>query len=293
MREKLSLSRRALCLAAGAFASIWMLGATSGALAQDAPAGINTEATIQAAIAYGLSGTFDPLNASGAVTVAANWHVFEGLVDLDPATRVPYAALAAEMPVSEDGLNYTIKLREGAVFHNGAPVTADDVVFSFERVLDPESKSLFRSFVAAIDKVEAVSADTVKITTKFPFSLFNERLGSVKIVPRAAVEADADAFGKQPIGTGPYKLISAVPEDRLRTQRRLYRPASGAVQGHGLEPDLGPERPRQRAVVRYGDGDRGRALYRHRRRGRHRDSREGAVLRTAVRDVQHLGPAVR
>ena len=219
MREKLSLSRRALCLAAGAFASMWMLGATSGALAQDAPAEINTEATIQAAIAYGLSGTFDPLNASGAVTVAANWHVFEGLVDLGPATRVPYAALAAEMPTSEDGLSYTIKLREGAVFHNGAPVTADDVVFSFERVLDPESKSLFRSFVAAIDKVEAVSADTVKITTKFPFSLFNERLGSVKIVPRAAVEADPDAFGKQPIGTGPYKLISAVPEAQIVFER--------------------------------------------------------------------------
>lgn len=211
------ISRRALCLAAGAFASMWVLGA--GAYAQDVPAGIEPDATIQAAIAYGLSGTFDPLSASGAVTIAVNWHVFEGLVDLDPVTREPYAALAAEMPVSEDGLTYTIKLRDGAVFHDGTPVTADDVVFSFDRVLDPESKSLFRSFVAFIDSVEAVSADTVKITTKYPFSLFNQRLGSVKIVPRAAVEADADAFGKQPIGTGPYKLISAVPEAQIVFER--------------------------------------------------------------------------
>jgi peptide/nickel transport system substrate-binding protein len=73
--------------------------------------------------------------------------------------------------------------------------------------------------VAFIDSVEAVSADTVKITTKYPFSLFNQRLGSVKIVPRAAVEADADAFGKQPIGTGPYKLISAVPEAQIVFER--------------------------------------------------------------------------
>ncbi|MBN9331928.1 ABC transporter substrate-binding protein [Devosia sp.] len=211
------ISRRALCLAAGAFASMWVLGA--GAYAQDVPAGIDPDATIQAAIAYGLSGTFDPLSASGAVTIAVNWHVFEGLVDLDPVTREPYAALAAEMPVSEDGLTYTIKLRDGAVFHDGTSVTADDVVFSFDRVLDPESKSLFRSFVAFIDSVEAVSADTVKITTKYPFSLFNQRLGSVKIVSRAAVEADADAFGKQPIGTGPYKLISAVPEAQIVFER--------------------------------------------------------------------------
>lgn len=210
--QKLTLSRRAVCLAAGAFASAWMLG--SAAFAQDTPAGIDTEATIQAAIAYGLSGTFDPMSASGAVTVAVNWHVFEGLVDLDPVTREPYAALAAAMPTSDDGLAYTIQLRDGAVFHDGSPVTADDV-FSFERVLDPESKSLFRSFVAFVDSVEAVSDNTVKITTKFPFSLFNERLGSVKIVPRAVVEADADAFGKQPIGSGPYRLVSAVPEAQI------------------------------------------------------------------------------
>jgi peptide/nickel transport system substrate-binding protein len=215
---KFAISRRALCLAASAMATLCVLGAPR-AIAQQV--NIDPEATIQAAIAYGLSGTFDPLNASGAVTQAVNWHIFEGLVDLDPVTRKPYAALAASMPVTEDGLSYTVKLRDGAVFHNGMPVTADDVVYSFKRVLDPESKSLFRSFVSFIDKIEAVSDDTVKITTAFPFAfeLFNQRLGSVKIVPRASVEANADAFGKQPIGTGPYKLISAVPEAQIVFER--------------------------------------------------------------------------
>lgn len=211
-----AISRRAFGFLAGALASTYLFS-SAGAFAQSAE--IDPDATIQVAIAYGLSGTFDPLNASGAVTQAANWHVLEGLVDLDPASRKPYAALAAEMPKSDDGLSYTIKLREGAVFHNGAPVTAEDVVFSFTRVLDPESKSLFRSFVSFIDKVEAVSADTVKITTKFPFSLFNERLGSVKIVPKAAVQADADAYGKLPIGSGPYSLVSAVPEAQILFSR--------------------------------------------------------------------------
>ena len=177
------------------------------------------DAALLAGISYGLSGSFDPLTASGAVTQAVNWHLFESLVNLDPVTRLPYAALAAEMPTSEDGLTYTIKLREGATFHDGSPVTADDVAFSFARVQDPDSASLFRSFITFIDKVEAVADDTVVVTTKFPFAQFNERLGSVKIVPRAAVEADAEGFGKLPIGSGPYKLISAVPEAEIVFER--------------------------------------------------------------------------
>lgn len=214
----LGISRRALCMAAGAFASLSLLG-MSAAIAQQSTDNIDLDATIQAGIAYGLSGTFDPLSASGAVTVAANWHTMEGLVDLDPVTRVPYAALASEMPTSADGIEYVIKLRDGAVFHDGTPVTAEDVVFSVERVLDPESNSLFRSFVSFIDKVEVVDATTVKFTNKFPFSLFNERIGSIKIVPKALVEADPEAFGKLPIGTGPYKLISAVPEAEILFER--------------------------------------------------------------------------
>ncbi len=208
-----AISRRLLLTTASALTALLVLGAGSGVMAQQAET--DPEATIQVGIAYGLSGSFDPLNASGAVTLGANWHVFEGLVDLDPVTRKPYAALAAEMPTTTDGTTYVIKLRDGATFHNGSPVTADDVVFSYSRVMDPESKSLFRSFVSFIDKVEAVDAQTVRITTKFPFSLFNERLGAVKIVPKAAVEADAEGFGKLPVGSGPYKLVSAVPEDKI------------------------------------------------------------------------------
>lgn len=207
------LSRRFLLQSACALSLTLSMGLTAPAFAQSAET--DPDATLEVAIAYGLSGSFDPLNASGAVTLGANWHVFEGLVDLDPVTRKPYAALAAAMPTTSDGTTYDIKLRDGATFHDGSPVTADDVVFSYSRVMDPESKSLFRSFVSFIDKVEAVDAQTVRITTKFPFSLFNERLGAVKIVPKAAVEADAEGFGKLPVGSGPYKLVSAVPEDKI------------------------------------------------------------------------------
>ncbi|WP_232331319.1 ABC transporter substrate-binding protein [Agromyces laixinhei] len=185
-----------------------------------APAGeVDSSATIEAGISYSLGGSFDPMLASGAVTQAANWHIFEGLVDLDPVTREPYAALAADMPTEIDDTTYEIDLREGATFQNGDPVTVDDVIFSYERVMNPDTGGFFASFVDFINTVEAVDEDTVRITTDYPFSLFNERLGVVKIVPKALVEADAEAFGALPVGSGPYSLVSATPDEALVFER--------------------------------------------------------------------------
>lgn len=194
-------------------------GATPGADGAADSGEIDKDAVIEAGISYSLNGSFDPMVASGAVTVSANWHIFEGLVDLDPVTQEAAPALAADLPTKVDETTYEVDIREGATFQNGDPVTSDDVVFSYERVLDPANNSLFLSFVDFIDTVTAVDEDTVRITTDYPFSLVNDRLGVVKIVPKSVVEADAEAFGSNPIGTGPYKLASAVPEDKLVFER--------------------------------------------------------------------------
>jgi len=186
-------------------------GASAGA--------VDPDAIIEAGISYTLNGSFDPMVASGAVTVSANWHVFEGLVDLDPVTQEAAPALAADLPTKVDDTTYEIDLREGATFQNGDPVTADDVVFSYERVLNPDNNSLFRTFIDFVDTVTAVDEDTVRITTDYPFSLIEERLGVVKIVPKAVVEADPEGFGANPVGSGPYSLVSAVPEDKLVFER--------------------------------------------------------------------------
>lgn len=110
--------------------------------------------TIEAGIAYPISTGFDPLTSSGASSMAANLHIFEGLVDLHPATRKPYLALAAAEPEKIDDVTYRITLRDGAKFHNGNPVTTEDVVYSFERVLDPAKASLFAQFIPFIDTVK-------------------------------------------------------------------------------------------------------------------------------------------
>ena len=174
----------------------------SGAPAGDA----DPDGHISAAISYELgTNGYDPMTTSAALTVAVNWHTLEGLTELHPVNREVHAALATEIP-SADGDTVDITLREGAVFHDGSPVTAEDVVFSFGRVQDPDNASLYSQFIPFIESVEAKDETTVTFTLAHPTGVFAERLSTVKIVPKAAVEADATEFDSNPVGSGPWKM---------------------------------------------------------------------------------------
>ncbi|MEE1739092.1 ABC transporter substrate-binding protein [Streptomyces sp. BE147] len=171
--------------------------------------------TIEAGLSYPLSTGFDPMITSGATPYAANMHIFEGLVDLDPATLVARPALATEMPKKINATTYRATLRDGATFHDGSPVTADDVVFSFERILDEKNASLMAQFVPFIDTVTAVDAKTVEFKLKYAFALFPSRIAVARIVPKKIVEADAKGFDAKPVGSGPYRFIEATREDKI------------------------------------------------------------------------------
>lgn len=174
---------------------------------------------IEAGISYTLSTGFDPMVATGAAPVAANMHIFEALVDLDPATREPYAALAAALPEVGEEETLRIEIRDGATFHDGSPVRAEDVVYSFERVLDPDNNSFMAPFVSFIDSVTEVDDTTVEFTFAHTFPLAAERLAAVKIVPKEVVEADRDAFDASPVGSGPFRLVSATSEEQIEFER--------------------------------------------------------------------------
>lgn len=181
-------------------------GSTSTTSAATAAGSASADGTIKAAISYELgTNGYDPMTTSAALTVAVNWHTLEGLTEIDPATRKTYAALAKELP-SADGTTVDVALRDGAVFHDGTPVTAEDVVYSFERVLDVANASLYRQFIPFIDKVAKKDETTVTFTLKHPTGVFADRLAVVKIVPKAAVEKDKKAFDANPVGTGPWKM---------------------------------------------------------------------------------------
>ncbi|WP_324681459.1 ABC transporter substrate-binding protein [Bibersteinia trehalosi] len=207
--------RHFMKLMAGVSAGFAFSG-TLGTFSPNAFAAPVAGSTIEAGIAYPISTGFDPLTSSGASSLAANLHIFEGLVDLHPATRQPYLALAAKEPEQIDDTTWRIELREGAIFHNGNAVTTEDVVYSFERVLDPAQASLFAQFIPFIESVKAIDDKVVEFKLKYPFALFKERLTIVKIVPKALIEANGQqAFDAHPVGTGPYKFISAVKDDRI------------------------------------------------------------------------------
>lgn len=222
-------SRRSFLKLTGAFgaaaaftASLAACGApaptSTGAAANTAP--VNKDLTIEAGISYALSTGFDPLSSSGATPLAANLHVYEGLVELHPATREPYNALAAADPKQVNATTYRVTIREGAKFHDGTPVTAEDVVFSFTRIMDPANKSLFSQFIPFIKDVKAVDAKTVEFSLNYAFPGFAPRISVVKIVPKALTNFplgsdQLKAFDAKPVGTGPYKLISAVKDDKI------------------------------------------------------------------------------
>lgn len=242
-----------------------------------APTSGNADGTITAAISYELgTNGFDPMTTTSALTVAANWHTMEGLTEILPSgNRDVYPALGAALPKMVDDTTYEVTLRNNAVFHNGSPVTADDVVFSFTRVLDPASKSLYSQFIPFIDSVAKKDDKTVTIKLKYPFSLVAERIAVVKIVPQAAVQADAKAFDANPIGTGPWKMTdnSAASKEVKFERNDAYtgtRPAkaksmvwkvmpddatrsnaltSQAVQAMDLVPDLSVETLKTSAAV--------------------------------------------
>lgn len=276
-----STSRRSFLRVAGALGSAAAITAALAACGttpaeREQPAGdasaaaeANENGTITAAISYELgTNGFDPMTTSSALTLAANWHTMEGLTEIMPSgDREVYAALGADLPEQVDDTTYEVTLREGAVFHDGSPVTTDDVVFSFERVLNPENNSLYSQFISFIESVEAKDEQTVTINLQYPFSLVAERLPVVKIVPRAAAEGNADAFDANPVGTGPYRMTDnsatsgeirfernedytgsrparaatmiwrVMPDDATRTNALT----SGAVQAMDLVPDLSVE----------------------------------------------------
>ena len=194
-------------MAAGFAAALAACGGSSGGSGASDAGSANPDGTITAGISYelGTSG-YDPMTTTAGLTVAANWHTLEGLTELDAVSREAYAALGKDLPMKVDDTTYEVALRDGAKFSDGSDVTVEDVVFSFERVLDPANNSLYSQFLTFLESVTAKDDTTVTIKTKHPYSLVAERLSTVKIVPKAVVKADPKAFDMNPIGSGPYKM---------------------------------------------------------------------------------------
>jgi peptide/nickel transport system substrate-binding protein len=179
-----------------------------------APAAAAPEGQMVWAVHVSLAPTwFDPAETPALLTP---FMVLYGLHDalVKPMPGQPMApSLAESWTAARDGLSYDFALRKGVKFHNGEPVTAEDVKFSFERYKGAASKTLKER----VSAVEVVDASRVRFRFKSPWPDFmtffgSPATGAAWIVPKKYVEqVGVDGFKKAPIGAGPYRFVSFNP----------------------------------------------------------------------------------
>ncbi len=167
----------------------------------------------------------DPADADSVYESLVVNQLFDGLVALDAGLHI-VPALAKTWTISRDGLDYTFQLREGLRFQDGAPVTADDVVYTFRRLLGPgrAGSSLASPYLSSIvgaadygagratrlEGVEALDAGSVRVRLERPYLSFLEVLAmdALRVVPRHVIERVGERqFARSPVGTGPFRLL--------------------------------------------------------------------------------------
>ena len=152
---------------------------------------------------------FEPADNNGITSFLFLYAIHDALVKPMPGNqRTP--SLAESWSESEDGLTYEFKLRQGVTFHNGDPLTTEDVKFSFDRYRG-QSATLFREKVKAVEIVDPLR---VRFHLKEPWPDFMTFYSSMSasvgwVVPKKYIErVGDDGFKKHPIGAGPYKFVS-------------------------------------------------------------------------------------
>ncbi|MHA6732349.1 ABC transporter substrate-binding protein [Devosia sp. A369] len=150
------------------------------------------------------AGTLDPRLTRDSTASRAADLIHSGLVHITPSLEaVPDLAESWENP---EPTTFIFKLREGLTFSDGSPLTAEDVVFTFTTLIDPEFNAPQRALYSPISAVEAVDAQTVKFTLSAPYAPLLSYL-DIGIVSKTLAEGGTD-IALNPVGAGPMKLVS-------------------------------------------------------------------------------------
>lgn len=184
---------------------------------------------------------FDPAVGPSGMSHVVIEQVYSTLMSLDP-DAAPYPDLAESYEVTEDGLSYTFKLRQGVKFHDGSELTAEDVKFTFDRLRAPDSGYSYASQVETISDVVVVDPYTVKFTLSEPTGPFLTYMAfpGSSIVPKALVESGHD-LNAQPIGSGPFRFVSYQPRSMVKFEKNADYYEAGKPYFDGLEFHLIPD----------------------------------------------------
>ncbi len=232
--------KRYVCLALACIMSLAMLAACApGATTTTpttapasggttAPAGTTTapEGIVSARDTYNFGlyaepTTMDPALAKDRVTWLIGYQLYDTLVKYDVIAKEYTPGLATSWNLSDSGTEITFELRQGVKFHNGDVMTADDVVWSLQRSIDSEYTS---SLSGSMDHVEKVDDTHIKLVLKYAYAPIYDALITpcYGIASKRAVEEAESAgvdFGRNPCGTGAYKLVEWKSGEKMVFER--------------------------------------------------------------------------
>ncbi len=174
--------------------------------------------------------TLDPIQITDTVSDTVAKRIFSTLVKFATDGTV-INDLAEDWWISEDGLEYHFKLREGVTFHNGEPLTAHDVAYSYTRLVDSEQPTKRHSlmtyvngamefYAGEVDQVRGIIVEddhNIVLTLSGPYAPFIQVLcmANFCVVPESVVEDDPEGFGAHPIGSGPFMFDSWERGERI------------------------------------------------------------------------------
>ncbi|MCI5725408.1 MULTISPECIES: ABC transporter substrate-binding protein [Fusobacterium] len=156
--------------------------------------------------------TLDPYSSNDSASTRVTMQIFDPLMKLDKnANPIPCLAESWERP---DGNTIIFHIKKGVKFHNGDEMKASDVKFSLERAL---SSPIMHEVVKGISSVELIDDYTVKVTTEKPMAAILNNLShdNIVVLSEKLTKEAGDSFGRNPVGTGPYKFVSWESGDRI------------------------------------------------------------------------------